>query len=145
MVLSFPSQDGRNPRKPVMILMAAAPTIMKTSRLITVTVTQNGTGKWLGNGWGKTLRMDRTIKAVTIMSLSAIGSRMVPSCDCWLKAASKKTVKPVRESRDDKHRQGQDKSLIEEQGNKNRNQHHPEDGEHVGNGNNPGGGHRSVK
>jgi hypothetical protein len=65
-----------------MMLMAAAPTIMKTSRLITVTVTQKGIGKWLGSGCGKTLRMDRTINAVTIISLSAIGSRMVPSCDC---------------------------------------------------------------
>ena len=39
----------------------------------------------------------------------------------------------------DKNSQGQLKSLIEKKGYKNRNEHHPEDGEHVGNGKNPGG------
>ena len=65
-----------------MMLIAAAPTMIKTSRLITATVTQKGTGKWPGKGCGKTLRIESTINAVTIISLSAIGSRMVPSCDC---------------------------------------------------------------
>src|ERR1041385_5878786 len=61
-VLIFPSIEGRKPRKPVTMLMAAAPTRIKTSRLITATVTQNGTGRWEGRGCGKTERIDRTTK-----------------------------------------------------------------------------------
>ena len=62
-----------------------------------------------------------------------------------LKPASQQAVKAVCESREDKHRQSQDKSLIEEQGYENGNQHHPEDGEHVGDSYNPGGWwHQSV-
>ena len=44
-VLSFPNHDGLNPRNPVMIFIAAATERMSTSRPITDTVTQNGTGK----------------------------------------------------------------------------------------------------
>src|ERR1044072_7919632 len=84
-VLILPSMDGRNPRKPVTMLMAAAPTRIKTSRLITATVTQNGTGRCDGTGCGKTARIDSTTNDVTSISLSAIGSRIVPSCDFWLK------------------------------------------------------------
>src|SRR6185369_3605612 len=80
-VLIFPSIDGRKPRKPVTMLIAAAPTKIKTSRLMTATVTQNGTGRWDGNGCGKTDRIDKTTNDVTSISLSAIGSRIVPSCD----------------------------------------------------------------
>jgi hypothetical protein len=46
---------------------------------MTAIVTQKGTGKWLGKGCGKTLRIESTMKAVTSISLSAMGSRMVPS------------------------------------------------------------------
>ena len=69
-VLNFPSQEGRKPRNPVMMLMAAAPTTMNTSRLITATVTQKGIGRWLGKGWGKTLLMESTTNAVTSTKLN---------------------------------------------------------------------------
>lgn len=77
--IDFPSNDGRKPRNPVTMLIAAAPTRMKTSRLMTATVTQKGTGRCGGKGCGKTALIDRTTKDVTSMSLSAIGSSMVPS------------------------------------------------------------------
>src|SRR5919107_3510656 len=80
-VLILPSNDGRKPRKPVTMLIAAAPTRIKTSRLITATVTQKGTGRCDGSGCGKTDRIDKTTNEVTSSSLSAIGSRIVPSCD----------------------------------------------------------------
>src|SRR6185436_7044401 len=80
-VLILPSSDGRKPRKPVTMFIAAAPTRMKTSRLITATVTQKGTGRCDGKGCGKTDLIDKTTNDVTNISLSAIGSRMVPSWD----------------------------------------------------------------
>src|SRR5919205_2777897 len=93
-VLIFPSIEGRNPRKPVTMLIAAAPTRIKTSRLITATVTQNGTGRWDGNGCGNTDRIDKTTNEVTSISLSAIGSRIVPSWDFWLKRRASRPSKP---------------------------------------------------
>ena len=45
-------QRGPERAKTVTMLIAAAPTRIKTSRLMTVIVTQKGTGKWLGMGVG---------------------------------------------------------------------------------------------
>jgi len=55
---------------------------------------QKGTGKWLGKGWGNTLRIESTINAVTSISLSAIGSSTVPSCDCWAKRRARSPSRP---------------------------------------------------
>src|SRR2546421_7339922 len=71
-VLILPSQEGRKRRKPVTILIAAAPTMMKMSRLKTAAVTQKGTGKWRGKGGGMIAGIERTTNEVTSRSLSAI-------------------------------------------------------------------------
>ena len=48
-------------------------------------------------------------------------------------------VQAVSHSGENKNRQGEYESLIEKQRDKNRNQHHPEDGQQIGDGNYSGG------
>jgi hypothetical protein len=60
------------------------------------------------------------------------------------KAASQKPIESISETRQNENCQRQTEALIEKKRDKNRNEHHPEDGEHVGNGKNPGG-HQWLK
>jgi hypothetical protein len=110
---------------------------MKTSRLITATVTQNGTGRCDGKGLGKTEGIVNTTNAVTSISLSAIGSRIVPSCDFWVETASQQAVETVSYAGQHKHAEGKDELLIEEQRDEDRDQHHPKHSQQVRDGNNP--------
>src|ERR1051326_1211424 len=74
-VLILPGTEGRKRLKPVTMLMTSAPSTIKTSRLIVTAVSQNGMG-----GVSVKLPNDKTTKAVTRSNLSAIGSRIAPSC-----------------------------------------------------------------
>ena len=65
---------------PMVILMTAAASTIITSRLIATAVSQNGIGSVKVNRG-----IERMTKAVTSSSLSAIGSRIAPSCVFWLK------------------------------------------------------------
>ena len=98
-VLALPSQEGRKRRKPVTTLIVAAPTSMKTSRLMTAAVTQKGTGRCLGCGWtsasgAMTEGIERVMKDVTRSSLSATGSRIWPSGEYWLKRRANRPSSP---------------------------------------------------
>src|SRR4051812_3360227 len=98
--VGFPRQGGLKPLKPVTTLMVAAPTMMKTSRLMTAAVTQKGTGRWRGCGCTSASAamiegIERVINEVTRRSLSAMGSRIWPSGEYWLKRRAKRPARPA--------------------------------------------------
>ena len=74
-----------------------------------------------------------------------VGDRIEDSAELGLlfEPASEEAVESVSHSRDDENGQGKDKALVKKEGYENRDQHHPEDSEQIGNRKNPGG-HQSV-
>ena len=137
-VLSFPSQEGRKPRKPVIMLIAAAPTMMKTSRLMTAIVTQKGTGKWLGQGLWKNAAHREHDERRHQHQLVGNGIENGAELRLLIKAPrqspSSPSVRPAIQIPPAPKETADKKEAYE-----NRNEHHPEDGEHVGDGKNSGG------
>jgi hypothetical protein len=66
---------------------------------MTAAVTQKGTGRWRGCGCTIASEViiegiERVMNDVTRRSLSAMGSRICPSCDHWLKRRAKRPSRP---------------------------------------------------
>jgi hypothetical protein len=66
---------------------------------MTAAVTQKGTGRCLGCGWTSaegsiTEGRESVTKEVTSRSLSAMGSRICPSCEPWLNLRAKSPSSP---------------------------------------------------